>query len=142
MNKAKTIEDPSEEVKIVIIKEEDRISLDRASTYEISKAISERIAMINETGELFSDNANLAKLDQLEGGSYNIKESDIIEIKGAKYIKLTSSRDLAKKEINEKKSPFTLLRIISQDKKLFYVEVINLNDLPVPQLDCYSSFRV
>ena len=120
MNKAKTIEDPSEEVKIVIIKEEDRISLDRASTYEISKAISERIAMINETGELFSDNANLAKLDQLEGGSYNIKESDIIEIKGAKYIKLTSSRDLAEKEINEKKSPFTLLRIISQDKKLFY----------------------
>ena len=87
--------------KITIIPEEKRLSRDIISIYELSNAVAQGISRIYETGEtyltereLYVDIVNLNNNDKK-----NIRQSEVVSFEDKEYVKLTSSRDIAKMEL-------------------------------------------
>ena len=122
------------EWELVIIPDEERITLDIASAYESCNAVTDRMSMITSTFQTFLEPelllVDLGKIDDSIKSKLNpdevIKASD-----GRSFIRLSNTRDIARCEVNMKKSPFSSLRILYEDidthKK--YAEIVSINSL-------------
>lgn len=123
---------------VVIIPDDERITNNIATEYEISNAITRRIPMLIANSTVFVDDDFVAvPIDELSQAKQDkISQNDIIKRNGNEYVRLTNSADIARFEINKKRSPLSVMRIISEDyvNKKIYVEIISVNDLVIPPL--------
>lgn len=129
--------------KITIIPEEKRLSRDIISIYELSNAVAQGISRIYETGEtyltereLYVDIVNLNNNDKK-----NIRQSEVVSFEDKEYVKLTSSRDIAKMELNKNKCPMSILRIIEETDTEIIAELVEINNLAKPGLECWTGMR-
>jgi len=128
---------------IVITPEDERITLNKLSIYEQCNITTKRITMIKNNPKIFIDpNLLLINIKDIEQHKRtNIQANEVLSYAGESFVKLSSTRDIAKLEINQKKSPFSIMRIISEDEEKIYVEIISANDLDgrlMPYLDNYD----
>jgi hypothetical protein len=72
----------------------------------------------------------------------NIEISDICSIGGQSFVKLSSTRDIARCEVNMGKNPLSVIRIISEDvpNNIVYAERVNINDLSKPVLQYFRNY--
>ena len=129
--------------KITIIPEEKRLSRDIISIYELSNAVAQGISRIYETGEtyltereLYVDIVNLNNNDKK-----NIRQSEVVSFEDKEYVKLTSSRDIAKMELNKNKCPMSILRIIEETDTEIIAELVEINNLAKPGLECWTGMK-
>lgn len=92
--------------KKIIIKDSDKITSNKATKYEITRALTFRITQIERGSEYFIDSSNL-----------------------------NNAKDIAKKEIIERKTPIIIERIVDLDKKnnIAYCERWKLNEMAYPE---------
>ena len=130
--------------KVVRIPEEERITSNRASVYEISNAISKRIPMINSNYVTYVDVLTVSVDELSDKKRAAVNPKDIIEIDGKHYVSLTSTSDIARCEINNKKSPLSLVRIISEDyvNGIIYVEIVSVNQLDIELLPYLENLGI
>lgn len=129
--------------KIIVTPADECITLDKLSTYERCNAITQRITMLKHNPELYTENIKnlLINVDQIEEHKkVNIRPEDIIIDGNQSFVKLSSTRDIAKFEYNQGKSPFSIMRILSETEKEVYVEIYSVNDLVGSVLPYLSQY--
>jgi hypothetical protein len=126
------------------IEPEDRISLDYSTEYEQSNALTTRVKEIASTFRTFVEDDDLMiNIDAIEKEKHkNISVDEICTIGGMSFIKLTSTRDIARCELNMKKSPIAIMRIISEHNGIVYAEKVNINDLINPTMSYLRNYDV
>ena len=123
------------EYTISVIPPEERLSTDKITLYELSNAVSKRIAMLSGNSTIYTGDIPVVELDSLPSSiKSNIKSDKKIMIGDKGYIQLVHSSDIAKLELNKRKSPLSVIRTISCDfeKKIKHVEIIPVNELYIP----------
>jgi len=128
---------------IIVIHEDERITLNKLSIYEQSNITTKRITMIKNNPKIFVEpDLLLVNINDIEQHKRaNIQAEEVLSYAGESFVKLSSTRDIAKLEINQKKSPFSIMRIISEHEEKIYVEIISANDLSaklMPYLNNYD----
>jgi len=128
---------------IIVIPEDERITLNKLSIYEQSNITTKRITMIKNNPKIFVEpDLLLVNINDIEQHKRaNIQAEEVLSYAGESFVKLSSTRDIAKLEINQKKSPFSIMRIISEHEEKIYVEIISANDLSaklMPYLNNYD----
>jgi hypothetical protein len=120
----------------------ERVTLDYITEYELSNAITTRIMEINSTFQTYLDDKDLMiNMNEIEKEKHkNIEVNDICSIGGQSFVKLNSTRDIARCEINLNKSPLSVVRIISEDDNNIYAEKIAVNDLHKPVLQYFRNY--
>ena len=123
---------------------DERITLDHATEYELSNAITTRIMEINSNFRTYLEDKDLMiNMNNIEKEKQkNIQISDICSIEGQSFVKLSSTRDIARCEINMNKSPLSVIRIISEDvpNNIVYAEKVHVNDLNKPILQYFRNY--
>lgn len=123
---------------------DERITLDHATEYELSNAITTRIMEINSNFRTYLDDKDLMiNMADIEKEKHkNIEISDICSIGGQSFVKLSSTRDIARCEVNMGKNPLAVIRIISEDipNNIVYAERVNINDLNKPILRYFRNY--
>ena len=71
----------------------------------------------------------------------NIRQSEVVSFEDKEYVKLTSSRDIAKMELNKNKCPMSILRIIEETDTEIIAELVEINNLAKPGLECWTGMR-
>ena len=118
---------------IIILPEDKDISSNRVTKYEIAQLVVEGINRLNkgfpstlDMDDLYIDTADINTLTNPQG---NIK----LETKnGEERIKLSSSTDIARREINLGKSPFLIHRVLLDTGNKLYVVKKNPNNMIRP----------
>jgi hypothetical protein len=118
---------------IVWTEPDDRITLDYSTEYEISNALTTRVKEVTATFRTYLDEDEYM-VDVSDIHKDAIKKGDLCTIDGRVWVKLTSTRDIVRCELNKKKSPLTVMRIIQEDGDTIYAEKVNINDLHNPVL--------
>src|SRR6056297_1755377 len=110
---------------IIVIHEDERITLNKLSIYEQSNITTKRITMIKNNPKIFVEpDLLLVNINDIEQHKRaNIQAEEVLSYAGESFVKLSSTRDIAKLEINQKKSPFSIMRIISEHEEKIYVEI-------------------
>lgn len=123
---------------VIIIPKEEYITGDEISDYELANIIQSRVSILGLNHKLWTDELPVAKISELPSTKLgNIKASDIVKIGGEEFVKLFTSADIAKYEINKKKCPFKVVRVIQVNHKLntIHIELRKVNDLIIPPLE-------
>ena len=118
---------------IIIVPEDKDLSSNRLTKFEISQLVVAGINRLNkgfpstlELDDLYIDTTDINTLTNPQG---NI----ILEIKqGKEKIKLTSSTDIAKREVNLNKSPFLITRVLLDRGDIVYISIKNPNNMIKP----------
>lgn len=122
--------------KMIRIPDDERITLDIASLYEIGSIFSSRINQIGkgdriylEMDDFLVDTKDIKKTIKIE-----VAENDIVKNNGATYIKINTTPDIVKAELNNKKCPYAIIRVISSDPQTLtmYYELVDVNQLAKP----------
>lgn len=123
--------------KIIEVPQDKKITSNKITLYELTNAISTGIVRISTTGILYVEEEDLyINVDDLpEDKKKNIKSENVIEKNKGNYIKLTSTSDIAKLEINKNKCPLSVMRIIEERETELIVEIVKINDLFKPPLE-------
>jgi len=128
---------------VKIVPEDERLSLDILSIFEIAQILSHRITQINKDSRTFLppefryintntlDNATKAKIPK----DYIVNNGD------GSFVKLSTTEDIVYGEINTGNIPYCISRHISTDhnKKIIWVELVNPNSLAKPILEYLSN---
>jgi hypothetical protein len=124
---------------VEIIPEDERITLDSLSTFEVGQIISHRIGQIGKDFITYLPNEyrylNTETLDA--GAKAKILKENVIKNGEGSFIKLSSTMDIVAGEINTGNIPYNIYRAISTDhnKKIIYAEIVNPNLLSKPVLE-------
>lgn len=120
---------------VIIVDEENDITLNKLTIYEVAQLVVAGINRLNKgfpstlsQDELYIDVADVNILSNPQG---NIKTETI---DGEERIKLTSTVDIAKREINMNKSPFLVHRVLLDTGNYCYVVLKNPNKMIKPVL--------
>lgn len=129
-----------------IVPAEERITLDRASKYEICNVVTDRISMIEKTFQTFLKSEDLLlDINQVEKTKLaNIDANQIINYGDKSFIKLSSTRDIARCEVNKKLSPHKVLRImrIDDNEMVIYAELVSINELLFDPLSYHNNISI
>lgn len=129
--------------KIIIIDDEDRLTRNTVSSYEMATAASIIMKMIQSTNvaDIPPNMLRESTSELPESKKKNIGNDKIINEFGETYVKLTSTSDIARACINKNIWDLKLYRPIQEDKKnnLLYVEEIVFNDLDKPFLEYFNN---
>lgn len=133
-------------IKVVVIKDEDRLTRNTVSHYELASSVSVIMKIIQSTS-VADIPSNLLKehtSNISEVKKKNISNDQIINEFNETYVKLSSTSDIARACINKKIWDLKLYRPIQEDKKnnILYVEEINFNDLDKPFLDYFNNANI
>ena len=135
-----------DEYRYVIMPYEDRVTLDKASVYEVAAATTKRIPFINKTFDTYLDASQIRiDTDQIDKIKItNIDPKEIINIDGKSFVQLSSTADIARAEINNNRSPYSTLRIIGidEEKKIKYCEIFSINECEKPILPYLSNYEL
>lgn len=119
--------------KLIIIDNENRITRNNVSSYELASSTAIAMKIIQNTFKVpLPPNMLLINTNDLsDDKKKNIDNKLIFEEGGKSYVKLTSTSDIARACINNNSYPLIIYRIIQEDKenKLLYAEKIDFNSL-------------
>lgn len=131
--------------KLIEIPEDELITLDYLSTYEIAHLISANIKQINQDNKIYLEpDEILIDVKDIEPEiKKNISNVDIINYNGQTYIKLTNTTDIAKAQLNKNKCPFLIVRERSRDLQnmIIYAEIKNPNTMIKPILPYLDNLK-
>ncbi len=122
---------------VVIIPEENRLTIDKASLYEISNATTYIIDNISSTFKTYLPaNELLVNIKELpESDKKNINPESTYVENGETYIKLSSTADIARAEINKGLRPLVVYRPIQEIENTIYMERVDFNKLSKPIME-------
>jgi hypothetical protein len=134
------------EYKIVIIPDEERLTLDSLTSFEIASILSHRISQIGKDMIVYlPDEYRYVNTDTLEPNiKKKIPQSDVIKNGNGTFVKLSSTADIVAGEINTNNIPYSIYRQISIDhkEKIIYAEMIDPNTLSKPVIDYFANYSV
>lgn len=128
--------------KIKIIPDEDRLTLDKLSSFEIGQIISHRISQIGKDKIIYlPDEYRYINANQINPTA-RVSAEDVIKNGNGSFVRLTSTCDIVYGEINTNNIPYLIMRTVSTDhqKKIVWVEIINPNEAAKEVLEyCANS---
>lgn len=112
--------------KIVVVN--DHVSIDLLSKFEIAEIISKRVDNVTKGGKInLSIEEMLIPVDERRDLS-----GEVVIYNGKKYMKITNTTDLVKKELNLNKCPYLIERKLYEDDANIYVEYRDPNKMIKP----------
>lgn len=126
-----------------VIPENERITLDRLSTFEVGTIISQRISQIGKDSITYLAPEylyiNTETLDNTVKSK--ISKDSIVKNGEGTFVKLSTTADIVFGEINTGCIPYHIVRHISTDhnKKIIWVEIVDPNKLSKPVLEYLSN---
>lgn len=128
-----------------IIPDDERITLDVLSLFEVSSILSNRITQIgtDQRNYLLTENLYVDTASLSQNVKRKINPNEVITNGKGSFIKLSSTADIVKAEINTGNVPYLIHRVISRDtvNKIAYVEIVNPNKLAKPVLEYLSNLN-
>lgn len=132
--------------KVVIIPDEERITLDIATTFEIGSILSHRISQIGKDMIVYlPDQYRYVNTDTLDATvKKNIPSSEVVKNGFGTFVKLSSTADIVAGEINTGNIPYLIYRTISVDhkEKIIWAELVDPNTLSKPVLEYFTNYSI
>lgn len=128
---------------IAIIPDDERLTLDQLSTFEIASILSHRISQIGKDSIIYLPEeyryVDTSNLD--DSIKKKLPESVIVRNKKGTFAKLTATADIVHGEINTNNIPFDILRIISVDDatQTIHAELVDPNKMAKPVLEYFAN---
>jgi hypothetical protein len=126
-----------------VIPDDERITLDILSTFEVGQILSHRIDQIGKDFIIYlPDEHRYIKTDTLDSNiKSKIPKESIVKNANGLFVKLSTTADIVSGEINTNNIPYNICRHISTDhhKKIMWVEIVNPNLLSKPVLEYLSN---
>jgi len=131
------------EYKIIIVPDEERLTLDVISSLEIASIMSNRISQITKDMVVYlPDDFRYVNTSTLNDGiKKNIPQTEVVKNGHGTFVKLSSTNDIVSGEINTGNIPYLIHRTISVDhnKRIIYVEPVDPNTLSRPVLKYFTN---
>lgn len=138
--------DDNRPYKIQIIPDEDRITLDKISTFEMGQIISHRISQIGKDSVVYlPDEYRYVDASRFDPAiKKNIPAENVVKNGNGSFVKLVTTADIVYGEINTGNIPYAICRTISTDhnKRIIWVEIIDPNTTPREILKYYSNYSI
>lgn len=128
---------------VKVIPDDQRITLDILSTFEVGQILSHRIDQIGKDFIIYLPDENrYIRTDTLDNSVKNkIPKESLVKNGNGLFVKLSTTMDIVSGEINTNNIPYNICRHISTDhqKKIIWVEIVNPNLLSKPVLEYLSN---